>query len=235
MRGQPIPFTGREQVLEAYEQNAIWPWAIIAGGEVFMASEDDTQAEGYNSLDTSLQMLEKGGSQGIWTLRVYKDVPAGGISNTTKATRGFNFKLYLPQQSPYDQNQRTIADLTARCQKLESALQDKEDDEEEPEKVGGVLGLINGLMAIPEIKQAAMGWISAQAGKIFNMNQRSNPAQVAGIPGVADDDQVTKAEHALDVLIQHDPNVGDHLDAIAKIAATNPGLYKSLCGMIPKG
>ena len=236
MRGQPIPFRGREQVVEAYSANGIWPWAIFAGKELFIASEEDDEAVATNELDSTLRMLEKGGSDGIYTLRVYKNIPASGIDYATKPSRGFNFKLYSDQTgTPWERDQQKISALTDRCAKLEQALQEREEEDEEPEQVGGVLGMVNGLLSIPEIRTAAIGAITGLLSKVLNMNgSTAQPAQVAGIPGRTGDDQIQKAENALDVLIQHDQKIGDHLEAIAKIAVQNPGLYNSLIGMIPK-
>lgn len=238
MRGQPIPINGAAQVLAAYKANDIGPWAIFAGKEMFLANDDVNVETGASMLAEALDLLGAGGSEGTYILRVY-DTNGEKITYKTDPCRGFPFKLYEEQGSPYQRNQKVITEQAARIERLEAALLEAKEDDEEEE--GGVMGMINGLIAQPQIQQAivagianAMSGLPAIIGKFFNMNNGQQPGRVAGINVGLSAAQQDKVEDALELLSQRDPQLGDHLFAIAQIAVNNPAQYNMLLGMLPK-
>jgi len=238
MKGQPVLFNGARQVLQAYCDNGIANWAILAGKEIFTAFEDADITLGEAALAEALKLLEKGGSQGTLTLRVYPD-NIGTITYSSVPLRGFNFRLYEENGSPWHQNQARIAELEAQNLRLIEALEsakEEDDEEEKPSSIlSGIQSVVGQILQDPDMKQMIMAGVGTLLHKVTGMFNR--PAQVAGVqnrPTEFPQDQINKVDQALDILEAIDAQLGDHLLKLAAIAQSNPGTYKMLLGMLEK-
>jgi hypothetical protein len=104
------------------------------------------------------------------------------------------------------------------------------DDDESPKR-SGIAGMLNGMIENPDIQRAIaskiMGWIGV------NVPARG-PAKVAGMAGqsVLLPGQPEKVQQALNILAGCDPELGDHLLGVAKIAQDDPGKYKWIVKML---
>lgn len=248
MRSNAIQFRGVDQVLEAYEMNDMSSWSIWNGPDLMFASESDDIDSGADLLKQSIAMLQKGGSDAAYTLKVYKD-PPGEIKSNTPYSRAFKFALFDGEGSRSPQATRTnnvLGAINDRFQEMQTAILDRvlakidhEDEEDaKPEKAPGLMGVINGMLENPQIQMLVAnklgalitGWLGIPSG----------PQAVAGIepsannepPPPLSEDQETKIDQALEILAARDPELGDHLLKIAAIARDTPGKYQMYITML---
>jgi hypothetical protein len=241
MKGQPVLFTGKTQVLEAYASNDYIPWAILVGKEIFTAFPQNDEPTAYAQLAAALDLLEKGGSQGIMTLRVYPN-ETEDICYSTTPVRGFNFKLYGENASPWHRDQQIINDLreqnTRLAQALEKGLEEEHEKEGAPSFIGSLSAGLGAILNHPDMQQMIIAGIAKGVGmfsqKVSSMFGKT--AQVAGVQaeGGISPEQAKRVDEALDILEGVDPLLGDHLLKLAGIAKNNPGTYSMMLGMLDK-
>lgn len=233
---QMVLFHGKDQVIQAYELNAVAPWGIWSQKELVTAFDEDDLSTGAGMLSDALDMLTNGRSEGAFVLRVYDPAAvAKGINYTTPAMRGFTFKLQSDGSADWQSPKMVIADLQRRNQLLEQALLEAQQggEEEEEEEQGGIVGTIKGILTNPEQMQSLIATVGQIIG-VFRGMRTSQPAQVSGVAQPISVEQQQKTDQAIDILEQVDPLLGDHLIAIAKIATENPAQYNMLISMLPK-
>jgi hypothetical protein len=229
-------------------------WAICNGKDIMFASEDTDMAEGEASLSEALEMLKRGGSKGIFTLRVYELEGKAKILSNTPYPRAIPFTVFNDEDdlAPYDQRRigymrevderlqmqdKQIADLKV---KLEEAEDEAEAMKERPK---GINGFLAGVMESPQGQAMFWNVIGSIVSKIVPM-RNAGSAAVAGIdqPPVEQEDRVLtsvlepgqpeKVQQAINVLCAKDPKLGDHLLAVANIACTDPGRYDFMISML---
>jgi hypothetical protein len=89
MAGQSVQFFGRAAVLNAYRARGIDTWGLFDKKQFINAGQDE------NDLSAFLEMLEPGGSQSVYTLKVYRDVDdIDLLTDRTECNGSFNFKLF---------------------------------------------------------------------------------------------------------------------------------------------
>jgi hypothetical protein len=250
MKSNGVQFRGEEQVLKAYEMNDMAPWSLWQGQNMPFVSEEESMSAGAEYLQQAMSMLKEGGSEATYTLRVYKTVPAGGIRNNTPFDRSFNFSIYNPGSvgSPFQQRQSAVIGLmNTRFDEMQAAFMgrvfdklDKEDEEEEAESrkgPGGIVGVINGLLENPQIKEVLMSKVADFVGNLLGTNK-----QVGAIGALPDrnnavglhleQDQIEKINEAIAILAANDPKIGDHLLKLAALSRDNPSKYKMGLSML---
>jgi hypothetical protein len=228
--GQAIQFRGVHDVVMAYKMNGMAPWAIRCGKTIIHSYEEDDIEAGQQELQDFLVLLKKGGSEGKYELLVYRYTTGMDIDSKTVEKRGFGFSLWDLQGEGRFSDRAGFGDkaLNDRMDRLEELI--LKGEEEEKEGVGGMIGAI---MKMPGVSQAlgmmAMGVVS----KILPMNTQSAPAKVAGIQqqgeakqSILSADQSQKAQAALNILCTLDPNLGDNLLKVAKVASDNWAMYE---------
>jgi hypothetical protein len=240
MRNSAVQFRGPKQVVEAYIVNDMPGWSIWpTARDLSFAYEGNDISEGATLLRQLINRLREGGSEAAYTLKVYDDVKKGAkITTVTPASRSFQFGLYEMEgdDTPYQKRQNsTVGAIERRFQEMQDQFMSKvlkkmdEDDKAaaEPEKPQGLAGMLHGVLDLPGVKEAlaakVMGWLSSV------IPVKPAPAQVAGIEGElpkVSPDQYAKLEEAINILATCDPEIGDHLLALALMARDNPKKYK---------
>lgn len=250
MRSNTVSFRGVKQVLDAYTMQDMSAWSIWNGKDLMFAYEGDSVTQGGNELRQTLDALREGGSQASYSLKVYEDLPKKAkITSSTPYSRALSFSVFAldGDDNPYQARQNTvIGALEARFTAMQEDMMGRmlkrmdEDDKKKEEVIvekSGIGALLNGLLEMPEIKQAiAMGAVSLMS-KIMPMNKGALPAKVAGTSqgetvSVLNDDQVGKVQRAIDILCTKDPALGDHLLKVAELATNSPNKYKMFTGML---
>ena len=240
MKSSSVQFRGVKQVVKAYEQNDMAPWSLWWSPRDLMAKyEGNSMQEGEAQLQAALSLLSEGGSEATYTLKVYEALPKGTkINSATPYSGSFNFGLFNYNEengaSPYQKRQTAVLGaIDERFQELQDkylgkiiAKMDEDDNREHDEPQGGVMGVIGSLLENPSIQQALIAKISGWLG--LAMPQLTHPAQVAGVDGQVQlsPDQYAKLEEAVQILAACDPEIGDHMLGLAKIARDNPSKYK---------
>ena len=231
-----VQFLGIKNAVLAYRNCGLPNWAIVCGNDFLECYEDNNIEEGAGMLTTYLDALAKSQSNGIYQLRVYEKVPKGGkIRIKTESDRSFRFTLQEERSSSLSGEAREILERLERIEARQAVeINDLAGEEKKTEGIGAML---SGLMDQPEVKQA-LGIGIAKIIEMFitpltgmNMNQFNN--QPAAIGNAGDpDEQVKKVQAAIEILWKVDNKLGDHLAAIAEIAARNPQKYHSLIAML---
>jgi hypothetical protein len=249
MRSTAMVFRGSGQVLGAYVANDMPAWAICNGKDIMFAAEETDMAEGEASLREALEMIKRGGSKAIFTLRVYELEGKAKILSNTPFPRAIPFTVFDDEEelAPYDQRRRGyMREVEERLQaqdkiimELRAELAEAEEQEEKPK---GVSGFLAGVMESPQGQQMFWNVVGAIVSKIVPMQNANGPAAVAGIgnaevdpdeiQSVLEAGQPEKVQQAVNVLCTKDPKLGDHLLAVAGIAVNDPNKYKFLIGML---
>jgi hypothetical protein len=249
MRSTAMVFRGSGQVLGAYVANDMPAWAICNGKDIMFAAEETDMAEGEASLREALEMIKRGGSKAIFTLRVYELEGKAKILSNTPFPRAIPFTVFDDEEelAPYDQRRRGyMREVEERLQaqdkiimELRAELAEAEEQEEKPK---GINGFLAGIMESQQGQQMFWNVVGAIVSKIVPMQNANGPAAVAGIgntemdpdeiQSVLEAGQPEKVQQAVNVLCTKDPKLGDHLLAVAGIAVNDPNKYKFLIGML---
>jgi hypothetical protein len=238
MKAIAVQFRGVDNVVDAYRANGMAPFAILCDKCIIHTGDDlddDDIEQGAVHLRKFLLLLQKGGSEAKYTLQVYRLREGQEIDSTTPFKRSFNFTLWSATElSPYQERYTTQTKaLEDRIDELEEKL--SETEEGGPITVGKVL---NGFMAMPEFRNAiAMGAIGLMS-RIIPMPQKagkvagSDGSQAGQAQSVLTAEQVERANQAMQILARLDPDLGDNLLKIARIAERDPAKYQMFAKML---
>lgn len=223
-----VQFYGVDAVMQAAQNRNCPAWAMFQGRQfLFKSPEGSADTESLAMLEEILNSITS--SEATYTLKFYEDLQGKKIKENTPCDGSFNFKLKTEPQiderrEVYRQSNQ-IAAVLARLEERQTALEEKlnEEDEEDPEPqtLGGILaGLANDPAKIIQI---------IEIGKsLFGTNKPVNSvgelARVAGAPDI----QETELKNTIVRLRAVDPEINTHLEKLAKIAETQPALFKML-------
>jgi len=248
MAGSSVQFFGKENVLKAYNTRAIDAWGLFDKKQFIHAGN------GSEDLEAFLDMLTPGGSNAVYTLKVYRDLDADDITDRTECNGSFNFKLFAADQvqrsavmagpgnstDPIMQKlQGVIMDEVGAAidKRLNGADEEKEEDTwlglikgivSDPEKLQGVLPIVHaiGSWLRPGAAAAAMQPAAVLAGP-------GKPVQHVGAAELATDDQkLQRLAAVLDRLEKNDPDILNVLEKIAHLQETDPAKYKMAKGFL---
>lgn len=222
-----VHFRGIDAILQAFQNKGIPYFAVSSGKQIIhknATSEDMDEAAA--ELENFLRMLNQG-SNAVYTLKIYEDIPKAGIKENTPADYSLNFRLNFDTMMPdasqiasynnrndqYQNIMAAIAALNARIDEVE-----EEDDDEEDEQPQTVAGFLNGMIQRPEVQQMIMSGV-------MNFFNKSTPTAMAGF----DDD---KLDQAILILKANDDKLGDDLMKLAQLAQNNPAQFNMLLGML---
>jgi hypothetical protein len=239
-----VQFTGIENIIEAFEANDIPYFGVFAGKSLIFKNptrgEEAIQDtfEASELLRSFLYKLNKG-SNAVYTLKLYENLPAGGITDKTPANFSINFRLnlegmYLTNDKAvqYEQKQSQQAEILAELKALRMKVETMEGTDEEEEEKNPIIGA---LTSNPEVMNAlVMAAVGAITGIISKFAPQQQPIKMQpAINGVNDEPtEQQKINKAIEVLSQSTPNLGDSLLILAKMSIDNPQQYKWLLGML---
>jgi hypothetical protein len=215
-----VQFRDSVAVLAAYLNRNCPAWSLFQGRQFMFKYEGGTVQEGEAALVEVLDMLSSG-TNAIYTLKVYEDLPKGGkIKENTPCDGSFNFRLNEENQVPtqsqitrYNNNNEVLTRLTAIEARLNEDAGEEEEEENETEKA---LGKIGSLLSNPTV--------ALLANLIFGAKLPGLPAPAAGtvgnIPPAGNTDEEIKK--ALDVLKANDTRLADHLTKLAAMSIHQP-------------
>jgi hypothetical protein len=239
-----VQFTGIDNIIEAFEANDIPYFGVFAGKSLIFKNptrgEEAIQDtfEASELLRSFLYKLNKG-SNAVYTLKLYENLPSGGITDKTPANFSINFRLnlegmYLTNDKAvqYEQKQSQQAEILAELKALRMKVETMEGTDEEEEEKNPIIGA---LTSNPELMNAlVMAAVGAITGIIskFAPQQQQIKMQPA-INGISEEPtEQQKIDKAIEVLSQSTPNLGDNLLILAKMSIDNPQQYKWLLGML---
>ena len=236
-------FKGKDAVIMAYEFNKVAPWALFVGKDPMFSYEETDLDQGASYLDTVIESLITNGMQGTMQLRIYREVPRGGILNNTPCNFSFRFQLYQDDEF----NSRNPMQLQLQQLKEEIRKLKEEPDDEEDEDYS-IQGEIAGIFKEPDTRKMILagivGWVKSTFGK-----QNAGSATMAGVSTMADTTQQgtqptseqlynrltpeeqQKFSQATYVLMYLDPLIGTHLLKLADLLQNKPDTYEMLTKM----
>jgi hypothetical protein len=231
-------FHGIDQVCEAFEHNGIPFWAVWNGSNCLCANDEVSDISAATDLLRDFLSRLSPATNNTYHLKIYRDVPEGGITEKTVPSRGAGFRLFeLPggpleyMQSKWAKKNETLQiassannEIMTRLAAIEQKLSEpeEEEEEEEEEKPEGIMGVINGLAQKPEIQAAIIAWV----GKIL-----TPPGKIAAVGSVPGDGSL---DDSLAILKKADPQLENDLALLAKMATENPGQFNFLLSMLRK-
>lgn len=240
--GRSVQFYGIEKALAAYENQAVPAWGLFQGGQ-FLSKYDGPDIDaGGQMLEQFLKAIEtgyNGNAHTTYTLCVYEGLKDGEkITSKTPFSGSFNFQLVermqahgVNMQSQAEQIGKIVADQLA----AHGIGAVDEDEDEEP---AGPWAMIGKLMEHPQIKDAiatrAIGFIDRLLGGGSPAGyQQPAPAPAAAMGAVAiSQEEIDRANQALQMLAGVDNEIGSHLMRLAEVATTDPAKYKNLISML---
>lgn len=225
-----VHFRGINKVVDAFVKKGI-PYFVIADGKNHLHKNetDDDIETAAAELQSFLMMLNEA-SNAVYTIKIYENVPKGGIKENTAADYSLNFRMNVESMLPapdqigamqsraeqHNQLMNAISAINARIDAMEA--EDDEDDEDD--QPSGITGTIGAMLAKPEIQSMLLnGFMN------FFSNMQSKPKAMAG----AADDQLSEA---IKILNQFDDQLPDDLMKLAKIAQSNPNQFAMLLSML---
>lgn len=246
--GKAIQFFGREKVIEAFEYRSIETWAVFSDKQ-YMHS-----GSGADDLDIFLQMLEPGGSAGVYTLKVYREQSdPDKITDKTECNGSFNFRLTEKQAmgaiGMHGSRVASVTDIvTAKItglisdevsQAIEKRFNGEDTEKEEtitdivigymkePDKLISVLGALRGLFA-PVSAPAVMPAMLAGVAQPAAMARRAGSVGIVPAEGIANEADVLQARlvAVLQRLEKIDPNILETLEKLAALGEQSPAKYK---------
>lgn len=234
-----VHFTNKDALVDAFRNKRIPYFAVVSGSQIIHKNQTlDDMEDAATELDNFLDMLNQG-SNAVYTLRIYEQVPSGGIKDKTAADYGLNFRLniegmlpepsriaYLRNRDDYDKK------LMDRLDAIEAKINGVPDDDGEDEQPAatGIAGVLNGLINNPAIQQALVSRLIGLVDKILppvnNFPMNTAPA----ISGIGEKEQTLN--DALTILRKHCPDLENKLLALAQLAEQEPAQFQMLIKML---
>jgi hypothetical protein len=224
-----IQFLGRNDVVSAFKSRSIDVWGI------FEKKNFITAGEGAESLNEFLKKLEPGGSGTLYTLKVFKNVDdPDEITDRTECNGSFGFKLTGSLGTVSGNGNDAVL---ARLDAIDKRLNGEEDEDEgetfedifkgwmkEPAKLATVIGAV----------QSLLGGNAAPMMQAIGSIQEPAPETKKEIAAVMpnSNDMLERLSAAIDRLERVDPKIVLHLEKLATLGETNPGLFKVLISQL---
>lgn len=241
--GASIQVRGIKAVMRAFEMRDLEAWAIFQGKYL------NFKGIGSMELEETLKMLEVHGSDAIYTLKVYDGIAdVKDIKERTEADGSIGFKL--GEENAFGGGSAYTRSLEDRLRKLEK---EKEEDQEEDKTIGGRIGnalvgllespneLVQLIGAVRQMMQpqpqpvGAIGRVTTDfAPPVFTQPAPVPAAPVftkekkVDMPRISDEQKIERLSAAIDALEKNDPDILQHLEKLALIAAENPQLFKMM-------
>lgn len=252
---QTVQFYDIPDIVDAYHNQGVPSFAILHRKQLMFPQEPEDIDAGAAELEALLQMLKKNGSNGIYTLAVYSDVPEKGISSNTPFRASFNFRLcYDPEQrGQYYQGrvgmapgsytnalESKIEALTMAVQKLQEDIDTNPGDQHAADPNAG-LGQINRFLENPLVKlitDKILGVVTDAVATPTSNYQNARP-MLSGVPNNATAaasaaPSVPNLNESLQILRQADPNLDEHLYKLALLSQQNPESFSFLLQTIDR-
>lgn len=230
-----IQLRGREQVVEAFENQGVNCWAI------FQYKSLMTKGEGEEMLTKFLDLLSLNASSAIYTLKTYEDIEdPKAIKEKTPASGSLNFRLV---SGDFDNENNPLLGKEAykdgsiynRIADLEKRLEEAN----EPQEPQSFNDAITGLLGNPQELIQLIG----QVKELFSSNNNQSPMRslpmqnqntMQAVGAIGEDDRLQRLANAIDKLEKNDANIVEHLEKLAEMASKDPAQFKFLTSLLDK-
>lgn len=230
-----VQLIGTKSVLARYDRLNCDAWALYQGKQFIVGGI------GGDALSEWLQSFDQSGSTATYILRVYDcdEAPTSSTGNTDYVA-SLNFKV-IDQYEGYgiaghsNKLMDTIRGIQDEIKELKKPPTDDGEDEqtfqsvvmgwlEDPQKLNTVVGVARQILgfAAPAVTPAlpqGQGIGSCEPGALSPVD-------------AASEDGLTRISNALDILGKCDPDLVVHLEKLAKLAQTEPLIFKAVIGKL---
>lgn len=228
-----VQLIGKKAVLTRYSKLNCESWALYQGKQFIVGGTGAEELEGW------LDDFQQSGTTAIYTMRVY-DFDEAPTSSAASAdyVACIHFKVIDTYEglgvSGYSNKLgEKITAIEERLKKMD------EGRGEEPDEPGGIGSIVNDWLQNPDklavifgiAKQIFTGGsapvmvptqpIQKMSG--FNMQENISASSAEGLARIS---------QALDILGECDPDLVRHLEQLAKLAKTEPAIFKAMIGKL---
>lgn len=219
-----VQFKNKNAVLDAYTDRDVMAWSIWQGKQFMF------KGWGLEELEPVIEALSSGGTNAIYTLRVYEDLEdKRQIKSNAVDDGSFNFRLNDERQEitngQYWRNDNR-EHILEKLERIEARL-----DEEPEVKTNSSLGKIGDILEHPAILPVVPVLVEKVLTALLGGNppaqpklNYSAPQSLAGID--SNEDELIRI--SIEKLKQYDPELPQHLAKLVEIAETNPSVFKAL-------
>jgi hypothetical protein len=243
-----VQFRSIDDVMEAYLNREVAPWAIFAGTQFMFSYSGDSLEQGRADLEAILKKLEDNQSAAIYTLCIYEDLGKNGkIKSNTPNDGSFNFRLhehttnYIPGVAGgrfglMQQDNKVLIDeiraLRMEVQKIKEQQDTEIVEDDEPED--DIMGKIGRIIENPALQPLITGIIGKITELLTPKSQLPGTDEnilrkVSGIPGSEKD---LKISEAVEILAETVPDLGDMLMKLATMSKSKPQQFKIFLTML---
>jgi hypothetical protein len=257
--GKAVQLRGTPQILAAFDRIEIPTWALFYENKCLFKCVGESMSDSKATLEGFLKQLERSNTTAMYDLRFYEDLKdKKKIKAGLDPDYSYNVMLFDAEEYPspgtvtrregYAQILQRMDEFEAR-QAIRAKEEEEAEEEDEPEAVSGVssiLGFFNRLLDNPEVQnklgQVFSGWIDNLVKPSNSLPMNNTPREIGAIGSAGSTqpaeqpmitkEQADKIQAAITILAGVDPELGDHLEAIAQIAQKKPAQYRSLITML---
>jgi len=237
-----IQLRGMQQVMDAYDNLDVKIWAVYSYKNLLI------KGEGASELKAFLDLICRNATEAPYTLKVYEDLTdPKQVKEKTEASGSLNFKLgpddFEAIGSPVYTGRQSTADMFNQIRELKEEIKQLREGSTQPETVQeAVIGLLQNpseaaqlILAFKEVVSSLFNKPAAPPA-VRSYQDAPRPAAVGNIQSSTDmatpreltDSEKEKISAAVDVLIDRDPKIADHMEKLAAIAQKNPDQFKLL-------
>lgn len=253
---RPVQFRNTAAIMQAFVNSDVKAWAVFSDKQLLSKAVGDTLEESRQILEGLLKSMEKSNTSAIYTLCLYEDIKERRkIKISTEPDFSYNFTLFDNDEYPapgtvtrregYARLEDKLETLQAQIALMVKGDEEEDDDETVGKPASGWLGAIDKILDNPKVQEKLgeklMGWFDQlltstpatmqspkQIGAMGSTGDAAPPGPITEIT----QDQYDKINSSIAILASIDPQLGDHLAAIAKLAREKPQKYKNLITML---
>lgn len=238
--GASVQFWGSEEVMAAAEARNCSCWGIYINRALFCKFEETDMTASLDILNQNLEVLERSGTTGIYTVKFFENKNGQPVKITEKTVCDggqFNFKLTTQDEREQKQigylSNSIIGKLENRIETLEKEKAELENDDPETlqDAIIGLLKNPDQLAQLVNIGRGAIGLPIQNYGGIGNVRAGGNNNAVNDVPA---EEKMQRLEQCMNTLDENDPELLLHLEKLAAMAKNNPTNFKMLLGMLGK-
>lgn len=242
--GLSVQFFGIDNVVNAYENSNVAPFAIFTGRTLIYKYDGWTNGDWHKpTIEEGVQLLNEflnsmyEGSTSVYTLKVYEDLEEQEkIKPKTDYSSAFQFKIVNPVKETIGNypSYGSLKGITDRLDRIESSLSQEETGEPEQPKKSLVHMITGGMIQdnqelkelitigkmlfekkeVQPVLNKAMGNVKTQ--KVGDISSEDTPAS----------DRVKRMEKAISIIEETDPEFLKHLEILSRIAQNDPQQFK---------
>lgn len=230
-----IDLRGLDNLLASFDLHEQPYYAVTIGKDLKFTNIKEGEEGGRALLESWLNVFESNGGSSPLKITYYSQLDEKGELSKKYETGSNTFKLgesfenydrakvgYYPRTNDL---QKIVEKQSEEIEELKR-LMEEEEEEGEPETVGGFSGILSGLLNNPEIQSVLIGRIMGLLDKVL---PPVNNVPGVAIAGVGDEEE--KINAALNVLFNSGMTAND-IEKLAGIAQSNKAYFNTLLQML---